>query len=205
MSGEKKRKTNRIVWAVLLVLALLSAVILSSIPGSPLQEISSPVSFLLNPVYQSVSGIWSNVADFRRRVAAAKEIQGENTRLQKENAELRRQVNALHENGRRYDELKSAFRIKEDFSDYDVIAGRILTEGLGTLFDVLKLDVGMRDGVRVTETSSFPVLDAQSNLAGRVWSTDKVSAKILLLTAEGFAASARVASRQDLPFASGIG
>ncbi len=192
MASEKKRKTNRIVRTVLIVLALLSMIILSSIPGSPLHKISSPISFLLDPIYNGFSNAWSSVADFRRRMVAAQEIQAENARLEEENAALRRQVNALVENGRRYEELKSAFQIKEDFADYVVIAGRILTEEQGTLFDVLKLDVGIRDGVNVTENTGFPVLDAQSNLAGRVWSTDYVSGKVLPLTAEGFAASARI-------------
>jgi len=192
MAGEKKRKTNRIVLVVLILLALFSLMILSSIPGSPLHRISSPVSFLLDPIYKAVSGVWSDLADFRRSVSEAGEIQDENDRLRDENAALRRQVNALTENGRRYEELKSAFHIKEDFEDFDVIAGRILTEDLGVMFDVLKIDVGIRDGVKVTETLSYPVLDAQSNLVGRVLSSDQVSGKTLLLTAEGFAVSGRI-------------
>ena len=73
-----------------------------------------------------------------------------------------------------------------------MLAGRILTEDLGVWFDVLKIDLGIRDGVAVTEMKTYPVLDAQSNLVGRIMSSDSVSGKILLLTGEGFAVSGRI-------------
>ncbi len=192
MAAKKKGRVNRIVLLVFIVLALVALAILSSIPGSPLHSVTSPFSFVLDPVQKAVTGVWSDLSDFYRNVKDSGEIQQENSALREENADLRRQVNALTENGRRYEELKSAFRIKDDFTDFDVIAGRILTEELGVWFDVLKIDLGKRDGVAVTEQKTYPVLDAQSNLVGRVLSSDSVSGKILLLTGEGFAASGRI-------------
>ena len=192
MAVNKKSKSNRIVLLVFVSLALIAMAILTSIPGSPLHSVTSPFSFFLDPVQKAVSGAWNGVAGFYRSISDAQEIQKENEALYEENAELRRQVNSLIENGRRYDELKSAFKIKDDFADYDVLAGRILTEDLGVWFDVMKIDLGIRDGIAVTEKKTYPVLDAQSNLVGRMMSSDSVSGKMLLLTGEGFAVSGRI-------------
>ncbi len=192
MPSGKKGKPNRIVLLVFVLLALVALAILSSIPGSPLNRLTSPFSFVLDPVQKGITSAWEGISGFWRSVTEAGEIQEENESLRNENAELRRQVNALTENGRRYEELKSAFRIKDDFADFEVLAARILTEEIGIWFDVLKIDLGIRDGIGVTEQRTFPVLDAQSNLVGRVLSSDAVSAKVLLLTGEGFSASARI-------------
>ena len=192
LAKKKSAKSNRIVLLVFITIALVAMTILSSIPGSPLHAVTSPFSFILDPVQKATIGIWDSISAFYRSVAQAQTIQQENSVLAAENSELRRQVNALAEDGRRYEDLKSAFKIKDDFSDYDVLAGRILTEELGVWFDVLKIDLGIRDGITVSETKTYPVLDAQSNLVGRMLSTDAVSGKMLLLTGEGFAATGRI-------------
>ena len=119
-------------------------------------------------------------------------LRDENRDLRLENAALRNQVAQLEEAGRQYEQLKDAFKMKDQFAGYDLIGGRLLTREIGTWFDVFRIDVGTTDGVTVTETLTFAVVDAQSNLIGRVLSTDAVSAKILPVLHEGFAVSGKV-------------
>ena len=104
------------------------------------------------------------MSDFYESVTDAYDILKENQTLKEENASLRREVNALEEAGRKYEELKSAFQMKDDFSDYTIRAAHVMTESLGVLFDVLKIDLGTRDGVDPSESVTYPVLDAYSNL-----------------------------------------
>lgn len=75
-----------------------------------------------------------------------------------------------------------------------------MTREIGSWFDLFRIDVGTRDGLVVDEVTSFAVLDAQSQLVGRVVSTDTSSAKVLPLLHEGFAVSAKVNSANSLLF-----
>lgn len=183
---------NRILFLVLVSILLLAVILLSALPGSPLNHLTTPFSTVFSPVQKWISNTADTIGDFFASINEGLQIREENRQLQAENAALRSRISQLEEAGRQYESLKDAFALKDRFASYELIGGRLLTREIGTWFDVFRIDVGTADGIEVTEDLTYAVVDVQSNLVGRVLSTDAVSAKILPLLHEGFAVSARV-------------
>lgn len=185
---------NKIVIVVFTTLLLLTFIIMSSIPGSFLNILTSPVSVLLGPVQNAVHGIMTRTGDYYAAFREGVDIRARNRQLQDDNAALRNRITQLEEAGRQYNDLKAAFQLKDRYGNYTIIGSRILTRDMGSWFDIFRIDSGQSDGVTVTETSSFAVVDAQSRLVGRVLSTDLTTARILPLYHEGFSMSAKINS-----------
>lgn len=183
---------NRILIVVITVLLLAAVLLLSSLPGSPINDLTSPISAFLEPVQKSLIGASDQVTGFFETLREGMRIRQENRDLLQENASLRNQIAQLEEAGRQYAELKEAFQLKDQFDGYDILGARVMTREIGAWFDVFRIDLGKTDGIGVTETLSFAVVDAQSRLIGRVLSTDAVSGKVLPLLHEGFAVAAKV-------------
>lgn len=185
---------NKILIVVFTTLLLLTFIILSSIPGSFLNILTSPVSIVLGPVQNAVYGMVTRTGDVYASFREGLEIRGLNRKLQDENAALRNQITQLEEAGRQYDGLKAAFQLKDRYSNYAIVGSRILTRDMGAWFDIFRIDSGQNDGIAVTETTSFAVVDAESRLVGRVLASDLTTSRILPLLHEGFAMSAKVNS-----------
>lgn len=183
---------NRIFIVVFVSLALLTVLLLSALPGSPLNILTSPLSAVLEPIQKGLIGLGEQVSGFYVSVTDGLRIRRENTELAEENAALRSRIAQLEEAGRQYQELKDAFLLKDRFDSYDILGGRILTRDMGLWFDVFRIDRGRSDGLVVTETLSYAVINAQSHLVGRVLSTDLVAGKVLPLLHEGFVVSGKV-------------
>lgn len=177
---------------VLASILLLAVILLSALPGSPLNHLTSPFSAVFSPVQKWLSGTADKAEDFIASIKDGMAIREENRQLHEENAALRSRIAQLEEAGRQYEALKDAFSLKDKFATYDLIGGRLLTREIGTWFDVFRVDLGTADGIIVTEEITYAVVDVQSNLVGRVLSSDAVSAKILPLLHEGFSVSARI-------------
>ena len=173
-------------------LFVLSLLIYSSIPGSPLNAVTSPISFITDPLQSILIKTTGSITGFFESVKDSTRIRQENIVLKEANARLEQQVKELEENGRRWEELKSAFKIKEIFSDYELLGASILTREIGDWFDVFRVNIGARDGIVIEEQTSYAVVDAQMNLVGRVLSSDITSAKILPLLNEGSVISAKM-------------
>jgi rod shape-determining protein MreC len=67
-----------------------------------------------------------------------------------------------------------------------------MTRSAASWFDLFRVDVGDRDGISVTETNSYPVVDPAMHLVGRVYSSDLVSAKILPVVHQGSVVDGRI-------------
>ena len=185
---------NRIFTVVFVTLLLVAVVLLSSLPGSPLSFLTSPVSGVLEPVQKGFANASDWVTGLYESISDGIAIREENKLLNEENAQLRNQIAQLEEAGRQYAELKAAFNLKDRFDAYEIIGCRIMTREIGSWFDVFRIDAGSRDGIAVSETQSFAVVDAESHLIGRLISNDTSSAKVLPLLHEGFAVSAKINS-----------
>lgn len=183
---------NRVFILVFLTLLLATIALLSSLPGSPLHVLTSPISIVLKPVHQAVTQMTDRITGFFESINEGMRLREENKKLVEENARLRNQIAQLEEAGRQYEALKEAFLLKDRYDQLTFIGARVLTREIGPWFDVFQIDVGKADGISVTETRSYAVVNAESHLIGRVLSSDLVSAKVLPLTHEGFSVSARV-------------
>jgi rod shape-determining protein MreC len=183
---------NRIFILVFTTLLLVTVVLLSAIPGSPLSLLTSPLSVVLEPVQKTLIGVTDGINSFYVSVRDGLKIRQENEALRAENAALQSRIDQLEEAGRQYEALREAFQIKDRYAGFEIIGTRVLTRDISLWFDVFRVDVGTSDGIVVTETRSYAVVDARSRLIGRVLSTDLVSARVLPLIHEGFSVSARV-------------
>ncbi len=190
----KKNERSKLYLIVVTTIGLIALILLSSFPGSPLNQLTSPFSVVLEPVQKGVLSAVNWIQTGTSSIFEGVRIRKENQALLLENATLRNQVAQLEEAGRQYEELKSALQLKDAYDHYKIIGGRLMTRDIGSWFDVLRIDIGSQDGLIITETQSYAVVDAQSRLVGRVLSTDLTSAKILPVLHEGFAVSGKINS-----------
>lgn len=187
-----RKAKSRIFIIVLVTVLLLALTLLSAWPGSPLNMLTTPLSAILQPIQSALRWTSDKVGGFFESVNEGMRLRDENRQIKDENAELRSRVAQLEDAGRQYQELKDAFKLKDQFDQYEIIGARVMTREIGTWFDVFRVDVGTRDGLSVSETLTFAVVDAQSRLVGRVLSSDVLSGKVLPLLHEGFAVSAKI-------------
>ncbi|MHB1484799.1 MAG: rod shape-determining protein MreC [Saccharofermentanales bacterium] len=188
----KKGNRNKVFIVVISTLIVLSFLIYSSIPGSALNSVTSPISFITDPLQSIITKSTGNVTGFFKYLSNSEGMRNENSSLKDENAKLKQRIKELEENGRRWNELKSAFKIKDIFSDYELLGASILTREIGDWFDVFRINIGIREKIVVDEKTSYAVVDAQMNLVGRVLSSDLTSSKILPILNEGSIVSGKM-------------
>lgn len=180
-------------WFIVLMVVLLlcACVVLSLVPGSPVGFIKRPVSAALSPVQSFVRKSGETVSDFWAALTDGMAVRQENQELQNEIADLKYQLTQNEEAAIRYEELKDAFHISDTFSSYDIFGASILSREADEWFSVIRIGVGESDGVVLSEGQSYPVVDVEMNLVGRVIETDTNDSKVLPLLHEGFAVSCK--------------
>lgn len=182
---------NKVLVMILATLLLVSFIALSSIPGSPLSNVTKPVSVIVDPIQDVFRKIGTQISDFYSAIAEGMKIRKENEELRAEIAELEYEVQQGEEARIRWEELKSAFYIQDTFENYHIHGAAVLTRESDEWFSVIRVNVGTKNGID-SSNGSYAVVDARMNLVGRVMTTDVDSSKILPLLHEGFTVSAKV-------------
>jgi len=189
----RKLFANKIFILILVTLLIVAVIIFDMIPGSPVENITTPVSVVLDPVQKLVQGTGNKISDFFTAVSDGISIRQENADLKKQIAELQYEVQQGKEAAIRWQELKDAFYIKDSFENYDIHGSSILTREADEWFSVIRIDAGTSNGIQISDINpSYAVVDAQMNLVGRIQSTDVSSSKVLPILHEGFTVSAKV-------------
>ena len=188
------KRLLRAKWFVVLMVALLiiAGVVLSLVPGSPIGILKRPVAAVVAPVQAFVRSSGETVSDFWAALTDGMAIRQENTELNNQIADLKYQLTQNEEAAIRYEELKDAFHISDTFSNYDIYGASVLSREADEWFSVIRIDAGVADGVSVEEGQSFPVVDVEMNLVGRVIQTSDSDSEVLPLTHEGFSVSCKV-------------
>ena len=187
----RKLFSNKLFVIALVSLILIAFIVFSSIPGSPLSNITKPLSIVIDPIQSVFKKAGSKISDFYAAIAEGMEIRKENEELREQIAELEYQIQQGEEAKLRWEELKSAFAIQDTFENYHIYGASVLTRESDDWFSVIRINVGERDDFD-SRTTSYAVVDAQMNLVGRVMVTDEDSSKVLPLLHEGFSLSAKV-------------
>ena len=175
---------------VLLVLA--ACAILSLLPNSPVRKLLKPVQSVSSPAQSFVKNAGDTLSDFWAAITDGIAIREENEALKEEIADLRYQLTQNEEAALRYEELKDALHIKDTFSNYEIYGASILSRESDEWFSTIRLNAGSVDGIELAEGSSYPVLDVEMNLVGRVIETSDTESRVLPLLHEGFSVAGKV-------------
>ena len=181
-------------WFVSLVvlLVLAACAILSLLPGSPVKKLLKPVQSVSSPAQSIVKRAGDTLTDFWSAITDGIAIREENRALKEQIADLRYHLTQNEEAALRYEELKEALHIKDMFSNYVIYGASILSRESDEWFSTIRLNAGKADGIVLEEGNSYPVLDVEMNLVGRVIETSDTESRVLPLLHEGFAVSAKV-------------
>ena len=183
---------NKIFVLALVSLLLIAFIVFSSIPGSPLANLTKPLSVVVDPIQSVFKSAGSRISDFYFAIAEGMKIRKENEELRAEIAELQYEVQQGQEAKLRWEELKSAFDIQDSFENYHIYGASVLTRESDEWFSVIRISGGAFEKSAKNSMTSFAVVDARMNLVGRVIVSDVNSSKVLPLLHEGFSVSAKV-------------
>ncbi|MBR3247745.1 MAG: rod shape-determining protein MreC [Clostridiales bacterium] len=181
-------------WFIALVVLLLLAAfaILSLLPGSPVKKLLKPVQMVTSPAQSGIKSAGDTLSDFWSAITDGIAIREENKALKEQIADLRYHLTQNEEAALRYEELKDALHIKDTFSNYVIYGAAILSRESDEWFSTIRLNVGTTDGIVLAEGHSYPVLDVEMNLVGRVIESSDTESRVLPLLHEGFAVAGKV-------------
>ena len=178
--------------ALVVLLVLAACAVLSLLPNSPVRKILKPVQSVGAPAQSFVKNAGDTLSDFWAAITDGIAIREENEALKEEIADLRYQLTQNEEAALRYEELKDALHIKDTFSNYEIYGASILSRESDEWFSTIRLNAGTADGIELAEGSSYPVLDVEMNLVGRVIETSDTESRVLPLLHEGFSVAGKV-------------
>ncbi|MCR5328640.1 MAG: rod shape-determining protein MreC [Saccharofermentans sp.] len=178
--------------ALIVLLVLAAGAVLSLLPGSPVKKILQPVQLISSPAQSLVKKAGDTLSDFWSAITDGIAIREENQALKEQIADLRYQLTQNEEAALRYEELKDALHIKDMFSNYEIYGASILSRESDEWFSTIRLNAGANDGIALEEGNSYPVLDVEMNLVGRVIETSDNESRVLPLLHEGFAVAGKV-------------
>ena len=178
--------------ALIVLLVLAAGAVLSLLPGSPVKKILQPVQLISSPAQSLVKKAGDTISDFWSAITDGIAIREENQALKEQIADLRYQLTQNEEAALRYEELKDALHIKDMFSNYEIYGASILSRESDEWFSTIRLNAGANDGIALEEGNSYPVLDVEMNLVGRVIETSDNESRVLPLLHEGFAVAGKV-------------
>lgn len=177
---------------VIASLALIALIALTLVPNSPLLHLTSPLGRVFNPIVRLGQQVSSSVGGWISTLTESDQIRRDNDELRAENARLQNELAQSQDAAKQFEELKDALGLIPLFPDLNVRGAYIMNRAIGEWYDVFRINLGQKDGVVIDAERSYAVIDANSNLVGRVLSADLDSAKVLPIVHEGFAAGARM-------------
>ena len=178
--------------ALVVLLVLAACAVLSLLPNSPVRKMLKPVQSVSSPAQSFVKNAGDTLSDFWAAITDGIAIREENEALKEEIADLRYQLTQNEEAALRYEELKDALHIRDTFSNYEIYGASILSRESDEWFSTIRLNAGSVDGIEIAEGSSYPVLDVEMNLVGRVIETSDTESRVLPLLHEGFSVAGKV-------------
>lgn len=178
--------------ALIVLLVLAACAILSLLPGSPVKKLLQPVQLVTTPAQSLVKRAGDRLSDFWAAITDGIAIREENKALKEQIADLRYHLTQNEEAALRYEELKDALHIKDTFSNYVIYGAAILSRESDEWFSTIRLNAGAADGIVLEEGNSYPVLDVEMNLVGRVIESSDTESRVLPLLHEGFAVAGKV-------------
>ena len=187
-----KNRPNRVTLVVLIAIGCLILVAWSLIPGSALNQVISPVTRIVEPLQRQVANLRDRWSGVQTSLQEGDELQRQNEALRLENAELKQKIRAFEADKLKYQEVKEALNIKEQFPNAEVIHANVMSTGQQALYEAFRIDRGSQDNLTFKNATGAAVVDAEMNLVGRIFLLEPTQAKVLPLVAEGAVVSGKV-------------
>ncbi|NLB51262.1 MAG: rod shape-determining protein MreC [Clostridiaceae bacterium] len=187
-----KRRGPRVMLIVLVTVALLAALILTTLPGTTRSRIGDYFGQVFDPVVTGFQKGLSTFGAYFSAVSDNKKLKERISRLEDEMADLNLEILQNQNKLEAYDELKEALHLTTAFEDKRIHGAAILNRELGPAFDLIRVKAGRLQGITTSGNETLPVVDQHMALIGRIHSTELSSSKILPLLHEAFAVSAHV-------------
>lgn len=185
---KKGRKTQLLTVAFISII-LLILIVVSSLPENGDSVLSAPFNAVLKPVEKFFLKTSKQVTGYFGAVSENKRLHDEVDELKQDNIALRLQLQKNSNDLEVYSKIKEAYKLKDLFDYTTIEAGNILQRPLNLEADTYRIDKGFSAGSQ-TQSLQYTVLDEEARLFGRIYSSDKVSSKILPITHAGFACDA---------------
>ncbi|NLZ99943.1 MAG: rod shape-determining protein MreC [Clostridiaceae bacterium] len=195
-----KRRGPRIMVIVLLAAALLTALILTTLPGTTRTRVGDFFGSIFDPVVSTVRKAFTSIGDFFTTYSDNRTLRAELEILEKENAELRFEIEKYTHDAEVYEAFKDALNLRTLYDGVEVQGAAVLNGEIGPFFDLMRINVGRAQGLQVSDQKSYPVITSQYELVGRVHSSELTSSKVIPLINEAFFVSACVEGSTRTPF-----
>ena len=173
LRNRKFQITSAII--ILLVVVLLSADRFSKV-NIIRNIVTAPVTFVqkgINAIDDWADGL---AASFRNYNV----VIDENSDLKEENLLLKERLAILADVETENDRLRKAVKLKDRFSNYEVIGANIVGTDPGNFLYNYRIDIGSLDGVKIDD----PVIAANNLLVGRIYSVGLTSSIVIPLIDE---------------------
>lgn len=136
---------------LLIILTIMCGVLLSLSAlfqgvGAPFRNVAAIIIVPMQDGINSV-GVWADehLHSFKSR----KELEAENKRLSEKVAELEEENNRLLSGDAELSELRELLKLDSEYSDYNKIGARVISNGGGNWYKTFLINKGTKDGVDV--------------------------------------------------------
>lgn len=186
--AKDKAKKNPTLLLGVLVIAHLMVISLNRVPGQPnvrFAQVLATGGFA--PIYMAFAYAVGGVKGGWQHYFTLRDARAENEQLKAERVEQEKQLAALQEKGRLFDQI-SEFKDWQSASGYQGVPATVIARDSNRFFNTLVIDRGSAQGVQKDQ----PVVAANGGLVGRVIEVGLISARVLLVTDERHASGAEV-------------
>ena len=186
MAKKVSYQTKTPIMKILIIfIVLLLLIAWSIIPGSFLYKLISPLTHLV----QSGQAQAAKAVD---QLGKGQVSQHDYEALLAENVALKTELNQAKYAQEKYENLKAALHIREKYSQYEIHHGFITSRDFSSIFDLFTINLGSDQGLVVQADNSYPVVDANMNLVGRIGRIGRQSAQVLPLVGHGHVVIGRI-------------
>lgn len=184
---DKAKRNPTLLLGVLMVVHLI-AISLNRVPGQPnMRFVQSLATSGFSPVYMAFAYVAGAIKGGVNNYFTLRDARTENEQLKAERVEREKQIAALQEKARLFDQL-GEFREWQSANGYQGLPATVIARDANRFFNTLVIDRGTAHNVQKDQ----PVVAANGGLVGRVINTSLMAARVLLITDERHASGAEV-------------
>lgn len=110
-------------------------------------KITGMVTSVIMPMQKGMSSLSTSVSEEAGNVTSLREAQQENENLRAENESLKAELEKYEADQYELAQLKELLSLKDEYSDYDIAAARVIQKSSGSWFNSFVINLGKNDGI----------------------------------------------------------